>query len=101
MPCKSNIRFSHMKPSETLEENAGKEILRLEQHYPYVQECDVTIDLPNKHPAEGMQYEVSLRVVMHGMILPIDKHRNSDAYIALHDAFLAARRYLEHFKETQ
>lgn len=88
-----------MKRSDTLEEHAGKEIRHLAQHYPYVQECNVTIDLPNKHPSDGMQYEVSLRIVMHGMILPIDKHSNSDAYIALHEAFSAARRCLEHFKE--
>jgi len=98
MPCVTNIRFSNLKRSEALEEDALKKIHHLEHLYPQMEECNVVIDLPNKQPTDGMQYEIRLHIMMRGAVVQIDRQRNTDAYIALHEAFRAAHARLEHLQ---
>ena len=100
MQCVTKIKFTNLERSAALETQAHKEIQQLEHLFPKLQSCDVTFDLPHKHQHHGVKYEVRLHAAMLGVEFIVDHQSNEDAYIALRDAFSAARRKLHDFEEN-
>lgn len=98
MPCATKIMFENIEHSAALEVLALEEIQQLERVFPTLQSCHVTIDLPHKHQHHGIKYEVRIHLAVPGSELTIDHQSDDDAYVALRDAFMAARRRLQDFE---
>jgi cold shock CspA family protein/ribosome-associated translation inhibitor RaiA len=57
--------------------------------------CRVAVELPHKHKHQGKHYNVRIDIrIPHGEVV-VNRDQHEDVYVALRDAFDAARRQLE------
>lgn len=71
-----------------------------------IMSCHVVISKPHRKQHHGNTYQVKLRLHMAGKQIIIDKdsgknHAHEDIYIAIRDAFLAAKRKVEEFSRMR
>jgi len=97
------IAFRHMDPSPALEARIRKLAAGLEKFSTQIIHCHVTIESPHRHQQQGRLFDVALRVtvpgdeIVIGRVDPAD-HAHEDVYVALRDAFKAARRQLQDYE---
>lgn len=68
--------------------------------------CHVVISKPHRKQQHGNTYQVKVRLHMAGKQIIIDKdpgknHAHEDVYVAIRDAFLAAKRKVEEFSRIR
>jgi ribosomal subunit interface protein len=80
-----------------IEEKAGK----LDKYYDRIMRCRVAIETPKRHQHEGKLYDVHIYMTVPGGELVVKRELNKDLYVAIRDAFQAARRELEDFARQQ
>jgi ribosomal subunit interface protein len=80
-----------------IEEKAGK----LDKYYDRIMRCRVVIETPKRHQHEGKLYDVHIYMTVPGGELVVKRELNKDLYVAIRDAFQAARRKLEDFARQQ
>ncbi|MGD8318120.1 MAG: HPF/RaiA family ribosome-associated protein [Myxococcales bacterium] len=100
------ITFKEMEPSEAVERYVHEHGAKLEKFYDPIIHCHVVIEAPHRHSHHGSLYEIriDLTVPGHEIIVSHQGPRNQahqDIYVALRDAFRAARRQLQDFKRKQ
>jgi len=90
------ITVRGMDHSAALDAHIRAKAAKLEQFYPRMIGCHVTVERPHRHRQHGMQFEVRIDVHLpeHGEVLANHQHAE-DVYVALRDAFDAAKRQLE------
>jgi len=94
------ITFRDMPPSEALETAIREKAGKLEQFYDHIMGCRVVVEAPHQHHRKGKLYRVRIDLTVPGAELvvnrsPADHHAHEDAYVAVRDAFDAARRQLD------
>jgi ribosome-associated translation inhibitor RaiA len=87
------ITFLGMSPSPTVETAIERWLERMENVYDRIQHCHVWIEIPHHHQQRGGEFEVRLVVAIPGRDLVVS-HQHEDVYLAVADAFTAARRQL-------
>jgi ribosome-associated translation inhibitor RaiA len=95
-----------MTPSPAVEEIVARWVERLEQAYDRIQKCSVVVDQPHKHKHQGRHFQVRIDVSVPGREIavtrdPVDDGSHEDVYVALSDAFRAARRQLQDHARIQ
>ena len=70
---------------------------RLERFCSGIVGCRVVVMQSSKHKQHGKLYSVNIDLKVPGGELVVNQHRDEDVYVALRDAFAAARRKLEDF----
>ncbi len=101
------IRFRNIEPSAAVEAAVRKRAEQLERLDNRITSCRVTIEMGHRHRHKGNLYHVVIdvrtptgEVVVSRM--PNDKHAHKDVYVAIRDAFDAARRQLKNqLREAQ
>lgn len=78
----------------------------LEKSFRRVMSCHVVISRPHRKLHQGGIYHIKIRLHVPGSQIIIDKepglnHAHEDVYIAIRDAFLAARRRVEEFSRIK
>lgn len=101
MPCATGIMFHKLEHSAALETQVREKIQQLEHFFPHLQSCHVTVGLPHKHQHHGVRYEVRITLAVPGAELVVNHQSNEDVYVALRDAFDAARRRLQDFEGSR
>jgi ribosomal subunit interface protein len=96
------ILFRDMEVSSALEQAAREHAENLERYASEVLRCRVTVQAPHKHHHQGKLYSVTVDLHVPGAELvasrnPSAHHAHEDAYVALRDAFKAARRQLQDY----
>lgn len=91
------IQFRHMSPSEAVEAAVRRRVDKLERLADPLIRCRVIIEAPHRHRRQGNLFSVSvdLRQAGHETLAnrtPPASREHEDVYVALRDAFLAARR---------
>jgi len=95
MQAPLEITFRGMEPSTFVEAAIATWVERLGHVYDRIQDCHVWIDLPHRHRRHGAQFRVTIRLAV-PEAEPITSHdEHTDIYLALADAFVAARRQLQ------
>jgi len=94
------ITFRNLEPTETLEEHIRKKAEKLEQYNDQIMSCRVVIEANHKHQHKGNLYHISIDITLPGNEIVVskdahDKQSHQDAYVAIRDAFDAAKRQLE------
>jgi ribosome-associated translation inhibitor RaiA len=89
------ITFRGMTPSPAVEAAVATWVERLEHVYDRIQHCHVWIDLPHHHRRHGTPFQVKIALTVPGAEAVVTHHEDLDVYLALTDAFLAARRQLQ------
>ena len=97
------IVFEGMAPSDAVRARIRREASRLERFHGRITSCRVVIELPNKRHHKGNVFAVRIHITTPGggdiMVRrsPAERQAHQDAYVAIRDAFSAARRQVEDF----
>ena len=95
------ISFEGLSHSEFVENRIREEVSKLEQFFDKIISCHVSVYLPHKHKTKGNLYAVRIYLTLPGgKIVKVDrrpgKHQaHEEPYVAIRDAFRAARRQLQ------
>lgn len=94
------IEFQNMDPSDAVEARVRERVEKLEQFFPRIVGCRVTVIAPHHHHRQGKLYDVHIDIDVPGKHILVNHtgpkdHAHEDVYVALRDAFNAAQRQLE------
>lgn len=94
------IRFHGLDASDALTAHITEAAGKLEQVYDRIERCEVVVEAPHHHDTRLPRFHVRVRLHVPGDDVIIDRdpgkdEDHSDPYLAVNDAFHAARRRLE------
>lgn len=94
------ITFRGMSPSLAVEAAVERWMGRLEHVDDQIQRCSVWIELPHRHQRRGARFDVRIVLAIPGREITVAQdpgrsESHDDVYLAIADAFLAARRQLQ------
>jgi ribosomal subunit interface protein len=87
--------------SEALDDHIRQKVAKLETLYPSIMGCRVVVEVPHKHKQQGRQFNVRLDITVPGGELVVNREADGDVYVALRDAFDAAKRQIEDYGRRQ
>jgi cold shock CspA family protein/ribosome-associated translation inhibitor RaiA len=95
-----------MEPSNAAEDAIRKRAVEMEQFYPRIVGCHVVFEQAHRRQQQGRLFHVRIELNVPGKKLSVDRegkgdHAHEDPYVAIRDAFDAARRQLEDFGRRQ
>lgn len=94
------ISFVNLDRSEAAETRIRDGVAKLEQVYGHITHCRVAVEVPERHHHKGNLFAVSIEIGVPGNEIVVnrhkgDRHQHEDVYVAIRDAFRAARRQLD------
>lgn len=95
------ITYRDIAPTDALESQVREKAAKLEEVYPFITGCHVTLEVPHKHKHQGKDCTVRIDVRVPGGELVVNRDHHEDMYVALRDAFDAAKRQLEDYGRKQ
>jgi cold shock CspA family protein/ribosome-associated translation inhibitor RaiA len=100
------ITFRHLDPSPALEARIRELALRLDRFSAHIMRCHVIVEPPAHHQHQGFLYDFRIDITLPDAEIAIRHahpadHAHEDPYLALRDAFLAARRKLEDYERKR
>jgi len=95
------IAFREMPRSDVLEARIRDKAAKLEEFYPRINSCRVVVEERERHRRQGKQFSVKLDIRVPGHEVIVDRDHDEDVYVALRDAFDAAKRKLEDVARLQ
>jgi ribosome-associated translation inhibitor RaiA/cold shock CspA family protein len=102
-----DITFKEMDATDALNLRIQEGVAKLERVYDRITRCEVLVDAPHRHHRKGREYHVRIRLTVPGGGELVASHdpgpdgAHEDVYVALRDAFNAARRQLEDYVNTR
>lgn len=96
------VTFRNMDPSSAMQADVQEKADKLNQFFPDIMSCHVIVEARHRHHHQGNIYDVhiDLRMPNKEIIVSRDStldHSHEDAYVAIRDAFHAARRQLQDY----
>jgi len=100
------ITFRHTEPSAALEARIRELAARLERFSANIMRCHVIVEPPAHHQHQGFLYDFRIDITLPDEEIAIRHahpadHAHEDPYVALRDAFRAARRRLEDYERKR
>jgi ribosome-associated translation inhibitor RaiA len=100
------IVVRNMEPSAALEARIRSLAARLEKFSPHIIHCHVVVEAPHRHQQQGRLFDIALRITVPGDEIAIQHvgptdHAHEDVYVAVRDAFNAARRKLQDYERRR
>ncbi len=100
------ISFHGMDASPAVESRIHELAAKLEQFHDRITRCDVAVEQPHHRHQKGNQWHVRIDMTVpgHEIVVSHDPGKDEDhedVYVALRDAFAAARRQLEDYVHKQ
>jgi ribosome-associated translation inhibitor RaiA len=96
------ITFRGMRPAEAVEARIRDKVANLEHVCDRIVGCHVVVDAPHHHQRKGNLFTVAIELRLPGsppLVVTHPHHdvqSHEDIYVAIRDAFDAARRRLQH-----
>ncbi|MCX8005263.1 MAG: HPF/RaiA family ribosome-associated protein [Burkholderiaceae bacterium] len=81
--------------SAALEAEIRERAAKLEAFHPRIISCRVAVEEVGRHHHQGRRFEVHIDVRVPGREIVVNREQHEDVYVALRNAFDAARRLLE------
>lgn len=97
MQIPMQITIRDIEHSEALETHIRQKAQKLEEFFNHIMSCRVVVEMPHKHHNQGKQFNVRIDIGVPGSEIVVNRDHNEDVYIALRDAFNAAKRQLEDY----
>ncbi len=96
------INFRDIPHSDAIEARVREKANKLDKFYDHIMTCRVMIEAPHGHHHKDNLYHIRVDLtVPNGEIVvnrdPKDHHAHEDVYVAIRDAFDAARRKLQDY----
>lgn len=95
------IVLRDMPPSDAVETHIREKMEKLESFYSHIIGGKVTVELAGKHKHQGKLFNVRVDITVPGSELVVNRDMHEDLYVALRDAFDAAKRQLEDYGRRQ
>jgi ribosome-associated translation inhibitor RaiA len=89
------VTFRGMARSAALEEAIQDRAAKLDRFHPSVVSCRAVVEEIARHKQQGKEFVVRLDIKVTGAEVAINRDHSEDAFVAVRDAFDAARRQLE------
>ena len=97
MQVPPQITIRDMEHSDALEAHIRDKVNKLDEFFDRIMSCRVVVEMPHKHHHQGKQFNVRLDIGVPGSELVVNRDHAEDVYVALRDAFDAAKRQLEDY----
>ena len=94
MDAQLQITVREMPHSEALEAEIRRKVAGLERVHPRITTIRATVAAPHQHHQQGNLFTVKLELAVPGKDIVVNRDHAEDVYVALRDAFQAARRQL-------
>jgi ribosome-associated translation inhibitor RaiA/cold shock CspA family protein len=100
------VTFRDIPHSEFIEAKIREKAAKLDTFYDRIMACRVVVEAPHGHHHKGNLYHVIVNItVPDGELVadraPKDHHAHEDVYVAIRDAFDAARRQLQNYSRKR
>jgi len=100
------ITYRNIEPTPAIEAKIRERADKLDRYYDGIIGCHVTIEVPHHHQHSGALYHVHIDLAVKNGELqvgrdPAQHHAHEDLYVAIRDAFDAARRRLQDHARRQ
>lgn len=101
MQIPAEISFENLEQSDAVEARIRTELAKLEKFYDRLTSARVVVSRPQRRHTHGDIYDVRIRLAIPGATdiivnrKPGDVHSHTDIYVAIRDAFNAAKRQLQ------
>ena len=95
------ITFHDVSHSEALDKHIREKAGKLERFYTGLMGCKVVVEQPGLHQHKGKPFNIRIDLTVPGAEIVVDRQQDEDVYVALRDAFNAARRKLEDYGRRQ
>ncbi len=100
------ITFRHMDPSAAMEARIRELAARLDKYSEHIMRCHVIVEPPPRHQHQGALHDIRIDITLPHEEIAIRhahpaSHAHEDPYVALRDAFRAARRKLEDYERRR
>ncbi len=89
------ITFRDMPRSDALEAAIREKAGKLEEFHPRLMSCRVVLEEKRRHKHQGRLFNVRIGLHVPGHEFVVNRDDHEDVYVALRDAFDAAKRILE------
>lgn len=94
------ITFRNFDPSLALEEHIREKAAKLDHFADHITNCRVVLEARHRHHHKGRLFHVRIELAVPGDEIVVSRephqaHEHEDIYVAIHDAFDAARRQLQ------
>ena len=91
------ITFRDFERSDALETHIREKAEKLETYFEPIMSCRVVVEMPHQHKNQGKLFNVRIDIGVPGSEIVVNRDKHEDVYVALRDAFDAARRQLEDY----
>jgi cold shock CspA family protein len=96
------ISFRGTAHSDAVEKNIRARAKKLDKFHDRIMACRVIVEAPHRHHHKGNMYQVRIDITVPEGELVVSRNRDQDqahedVYVAIRDAFRAARRQLEDY----
>lgn len=91
------ITIRGIAPSEALESRIREKMAKLDEFFDHITSCRVVVGEPHKHQRQGKQFNVRIDISVPNNEIVVTRDHDEDVYVALRDAFNAAKRQLEDY----
>jgi ribosomal subunit interface protein len=95
------ITVRGMEHSDALDQHIREKVEKLDRLYPKLMGCRVVAELEDRHKHQGKHFAVRVDVTAPGKEIVVNRQHAEDVYVALRDAFDAAKRQLEDYAHIQ
>lgn len=105
MSASLQITFLGMPRSLAVEAQVQRWVARLERSFGRLLRCDTWIEQPHQHNRKGKMFRVRVELAVPGSTLVVSRdtndHAHENVFVAISDAFRAARRQLQAHASVQ
>jgi len=100
------VTFRDMPPSPAVEAELREKVDKLTQFYDKIMSCHVVVASPHRHHQKGKLYNVRVDLTVPGGEVVVNRESGKpgahhDVYVAIRDAFDAARRQLQEYSRRR
>lgn len=102
-----DITYKELGRTDALDARIHDWVGKLERVFDRITRCEVLVETPHRHHRQGRAYHVRVRLTVPGGGEIVASHdpgpegAHEDVYVALRDAFTAARRQLEDYVRSR
>jgi ribosomal subunit interface protein len=89
------ITIRNVQHSDALEALIREKVAKLAEFHPRITRCRVTVEAAAKHRRQGRLFQVRVDVRVPQREIVATRDRDEDVYVAVREAFDAAKRQLE------
>jgi ribosomal subunit interface protein len=91
------ITIRDIDQSEALETHIREKASKLDEFFDHIMSCRVVVEMSHKHHHQGRQFNVRIDIGVAGGEIAVNRDHAEDVYVALRDAFDAAKRQVREY----